>query len=261
MIPEVVRVTKVSQETGDVHTLFLEKPGFSFDSGQFNMLYVFGKGEVPVSIAGFKDGQIVHTVRSVGKVTDALCRINEGDEVGIRGPFGNGWPKPHSKTVLLVAGGIGLVPLAPTIDYLSQHRRDFERVILIYGARTPGDIIYQQQMARWLANIEIQQTVDVCTSVWSGHVGNVITLIDRLDLDWPQTQVYTCGPEVMMRFVARNVMEKGVLADAIYLSLERNMKCATGHCGHCQFGAMFTCKDGPVFAYPAIERLLKIREL
>jgi len=262
VIPEFTQIKRVRKDADDVRTIFLDKPGFSYEFGQFNMLYAFGKGEVPISISGYQDNQIQHTIRSVGAVSDALCQVSEGDFVGLRGPFGSAWPQPQEKqNLFIVVGGIGLAPLTPTIEFLYDNRENYGQSHLVYGARSPKGVIFQEQLSRWNKGIQVHQTVDVGDADWAGDVGNVTQVFPKIELNWPNTEVYTCGPEVMMRFTVQAMLEKKVPEENIHLSFERNMKCAIGHCGHCQFGPKFMCKDGPVFSYAQIKHLWKVREL
>jgi NAD(P)H-flavin reductase len=230
--------------------------------GQFNMLYVFGVGEVPISISAFPsaslrtgsgpDGSIAHTVRDVGAVTSSLTRLKKGDSLGVRGPFGSTWPVDQAKggDVVLVAGGIGLAPLRPVVYSILARRGDFGKVALLYGARTPSEVLYPREIARWRnRGIEVQVTVDRAVDPWEGEVGVVTRLIPKASFDPQNCIAMICGPEVMMRFAITELQQLGVGDDRIYISMERNMKCAMSLCGHCQLGPHFICKDGPVFPY------------
>lgn len=271
MLPQLFQIRSRKQETNDTFTLELEpiEPGieFEFFPGQFNMIYVFGVGEVPISISGDpnKKNRIVHTVRIVGTVTKAMGRLRKGDVLGIRGPFGTSWPVDRCEgcDVVIVAGGIGLAPLRPAIYYILSNRGKYNRVILLYGARTPGDILYKNEIEKWKArfDFEVYVTVDRGTSEWKGNVGVVTTLIPRAPFDPSNAIAFVCGPEVMMRFTAIELIKRGVKENNIFLSMERNMKCGIGLCGHCQFGPVFICKDGPVFSYNQIKDLILKREI
>ncbi|HKS96321.1 MAG TPA: FAD/NAD(P)-binding protein [Terriglobia bacterium] len=271
MLPQPVRVRQTERETHDTFTLRLEPPdrssGFQFKAGQFNMVYVFGVGEVPISISGdpAKPETLVHTTRAVGAVTDAFCRSRRGTAIGIRGPFGSGWPLADAacRDVVIIAGGIGLAPLRPVLYTIVSNRQQYGKVALLYGTRTPEDILYQKELERWRArfDLQIEVTVDRAPAAWRGTVAVVTALIPRATFDPGRTTALLCGPEVMMRFAARALLDRGVSPNHIYLSLERNMKCAVGFCGHCQFGPTFICKDGPVFRYDRIAPLLGIREM
>ncbi len=271
-LPSPFQVTGVRRETSDTITLRLRPPDgqvFSFQPGQFNMLYLFGIGEVPISISGVhpRTHDLEHTVRAVGYVTRALARLRRGDVVGVRGPFGHGWPleEVRGRDILILAGGIGLAPLRPALQYLLTHSPDYEQIVLLCGARTPADLLYQPELERWRGRLDLQVfvTVDRGDELWRGHIGVVTTLLPLVErfLDMRRAVVLMCGPEVMLRVAVRELEDRGVPAEQIFLSLERNMKCAVGFCGHCQFGPAFICRDGPVFPLPRVRSLLEIREL
>lgn len=271
MAPSPFRVQKVRRETRDTFTLELQRANGAahspFLAGQFNMLYVFGVGEVPMSITGDPGDPdtIVHTTRNVGAVTGAVCKLKRGDMVGVRGPFGTPWPVEEAagKDVIIVAGGIGLAPLRPVIYQILSDRAKYGKVNLIYGSRTPADILFQNELAKWRSRLDFRAevTVDRAAAAWRGSVGVVTTLIPKVSFDPQRTVAMICGPEVMMRFVARELEDRGVEKERVYISMERNMKCAVGFCGHCQLGPAFICKQGPVFRYDRIVPLLGIREL
>jgi NAD(P)H-flavin reductase len=269
MVPTAARVMRVRRELGDVWTLDIEpgSAGFPFAPGQFNMLYAFGVGEAPISISGdpSEPGTLVHTIRAVGKVSSALTRLKQGDFVGLRGPFGAGWPVEEAvgSDVVVVAGGLGLAPLRPALYRLFTARESYGRIILLCGARSPRDILFRAELERWRRrlDIEIEVTVDHATPDWRGNVGVLTTLIARAAFDRHHTVAMVCGPEIMMRFAAVELESAGVPDEAIYLSMERNMKCAIGHCGHCQFGADFICKDGPVMTFGHLRNRLACSEI
>jgi NAD(P)H-flavin reductase len=199
---------------------------------------------------------IGHTIRYAGSVTRALGRLKVGDMVGVRGPYGSAWPleKALGKSLVIVAGGIGLAPLRPALFSILRRREDFGRVVLLCGARTPADLLYTDEFDRWQAGgIELHTTVDLADEKWRGQVGVVPALFYRIRVDPKQTLVMTCGPEIMMRFVIYEALARRIPKESIFLSMERNMKCAIGFCGHCQFGPTFICKDGPVLNFAAIE--------
>ena len=266
MVPSPFRVQRVRQETHDTFTLELEPArggdGFSFQAGQFNMLYVFGVGEVPISISGdpTKTKMLVHTTRAVGTVTKAMRRLKRGDILGVRGPFGRHWPVDVAagSDIVIVAGGIGLAPLRPAMYQLLSQRDHYDKVVLLYGARTPEEILFPRELERWRAHfdLEVHVTVDRAMGGWRGNVGVVTTLIQKAPFNARNTTAMVCGPEVMMRFTVMELLKRGVKTDNIHISMERNMKCAIGFCGHCQFGPVFVCKDGPVFVYGRIKDLL-----
>ncbi|PPD44516.1 MAG: Ni/Fe hydrogenase subunit gamma [Methylocystis sp.] len=269
MVPQVAHVRGRRKDTPDAWTLDLELANGArliYAPGQFNMLTAFGVGEAAISVSGDPaGGPLIHTIRAVGPVSRALTALEPGDPIGVRGPFGVGWPmaQAEGKDVLLVAGGLGLAPLRPALYRLLGERARFGRVTLLFGARTPEDIVFRHEVESWRArfDIDVDVTVDHAASEWHGHVGVVTTLISRATFDPCNALAMICGPEVMMRFVAMALVEKGFGEDAIYLSMERNMKCAIGHCGHCQLGPTFICRDGPVFTYAQLKRFLAIKEL
>lgn len=271
MIPELHRVTRVRRETADTFTLELEPangaPVCRFAAGQFNMLYAFGNGEVPISISGnpLAPSPLLHTVRAVGAVTQALIKLVPGVTIGVRGPFGTNWPldEAEGKDIVIVAGGIGLAPLRPAIYQIVARRERYGQVALCYGARTPKEMLYPNELRRWRSRFDmfVALTVDNAAANWKGSVGVVTRLIPRSDFDPLHTVALVCGPEIMMRYSVKALMERGLEPDDIYVSLERNMKCAIGFCGHCQLGTEFVCKDGPVFRYSRVGNALNIREM
>jgi NAD(P)H-flavin reductase len=255
------------RESSDTVTLLLDAgSGFAFAPGQFNMLYAFGVGEVAISVSGdsARPEQLVHTVRAVGSVTRTLCAKRRGACVGVRGPFGSAWPlaEARGRDVVVTAGGLGLAPLRPAIYELLRRRDQYGRIAILYGARSPGDLLYRRELSRWRArlDVEVRVTVDRAGPGWRGPVGVVSSLLDRLELDHASAVALVCGPEVMMRVAARDLERLGVARERIHLSLERNMKCGLGHCGHCQLGPHFVCKDGPVLRYDRVADLLHLRE-
>ena len=272
MVPTPYVVQKVRRETADTFTLGLTLPGgpapqFHFAPGQFNMLYAFGVGEVPISISGdpARPATLVHTVRDVGNVTHAICRLKKGEALGVRGPLGAPWPVALApgKDVIIVAGGLGLAPLRPAIYHLLNQRSAFGNVELIYGARTPGDLLYRKELERWRGrfDLRVHVTVDSAPNDWRGNVGVVTNLIGRARFDAPSTLALICGPGVMMRFTVLELLSHGLTPQQIYVSMERNMKCGIGLCGHCQWGPFFICKNGPVFRFDRIKDWFDRREV
>ncbi|MFP3914685.1 MAG: FAD/NAD(P)-binding protein [Actinomycetota bacterium] len=270
MLPRPFRVTSRRVETEDTVTLTMEPEdgqGLSFRPGQFTMLYVFGVGEVPISISGdpHDPSVLMHTVRSVGAVTRAIVDLDVGDPVGIRGPYGTGWPTRETEgtDLLVVAGGIGLAPLRPAVVDALARRDSFGSVSLLYGSRSPADLLFPDELHRWRArfDMEVEVTVDRADPGWFGDVGVVTRLLPRVPLDPSRTVAMVCGPEIMMKVVADELTEQGVPDDRIYVSLERNMKCAIGFCGHCQYGPDFICRDGPVLAHSTVADRLKVPRL
>jgi NAD(P)H-flavin reductase len=268
MAPLPFRVTRRRRELRDTWTLELEPvsgdriaPG----PGQFTMLYSFGVGEVPISVSGGAGGPLVHTVRAVGAVTEAICAARPGAVLGVRGPFGNTWPVESAagSDIVIVAGGIGLAPLRPALRAVLDRRGAYGEVALLYGSRTPSDLLYRTELQRLRGRFDLQVdvTVDTADRGWQGKVGVVPKLVDTARFDPASTVAFVCGPEIMMRFTARALLERGVPADRIHLSMERNMRCGLGHCGHCQLGSTLICRDGPVYRYDEIEPLMAVREL
>ncbi|HEX5200581.1 MAG TPA: FAD/NAD(P)-binding protein [Actinoplanes sp.] len=264
-VPYRVRARRV--ETADTVTLELsndDRPLPAFRPGQFAMLTAYGIGEVPISLSGGGDsGRLVHTLRSVGAVTAALHACEPGRVVGVRGPFGSEWDvgAARGRDVVVVAGGIGLAPLRPVVEALMARRADFGRVSVLVGARTPADLLYPEDLRRWARRAQVAVIVDRPAEGWTGDVGLVTTLIPRADLDPAGAVAFVCGPEVMMRFVAEALTRRGLTGHEIRVSLERDMRCGAGWCGHCQLGPVLVCRDGPVFRYDSVEPLLRVREL
>jgi NAD(P)H-flavin reductase len=268
-VPQLYRVGRVRRELADTMTLELAPfagPRPSFEPGQFNMLYAFGVGEVAVSISGAADASsFIHTVRDVGAVSGAIAALEAGATIGLRGPFGTGWPvvSAQGADLLLVAGGLGLAPLRPAIYHVLANRPRYGRVVILVGSRNPLGMLYRRELEEWRRrlDVDIEMTVDHADADWHGNVGVVPSLIRRVAFDPHETIALICGPEVMMRFTVNALREAGVLPDRIYLSMERNMKCAIGLCGHCQFGPAFVCKDGPVMRFDRIAEILAVREI
>ena len=270
MLTAPLRVRKNRRETADTRTLELAfadgRNAPAWRPGQFMMLYVFGAGEIPISISGdpARRDTITHTVRAVGDVSRAICRAKPGSAIGVRGPFGSAWPtdRCEEQDVVLVAGGIGLAPLRPVLCAIIANRSRYRRVSLLVGARTPDILLYRGEMNRWRKrDIDVRLTVDAAAPGWEGAVGPVTTLIPRADFDASHAAAFIVGPEIMMRFVVQALAHRGVPLDRLFVSLERNMKCAVGFCGHCQLGPTFICKDGPVFPYSQLEHWLSIRNV
>ena len=263
--PRLVTVEARRRESHDTVSIDIEDAAVRYAPGQFNMLYAFGKGEVPISISAVEGGRITHTVRSVGLVTDSLTRLRRGETVGIRGPFGNGWPiaELKGKDVVVVAGGLGLAPLRPAIHALLASRGDYGRVLVLYGARTPADLLFTKEVERWRGRFDVEAmvTVDAAATSWRGDVGVVTQLFRRLSLAPERSGALVCGPEVMMRFAAEGLVDAGIQPSRIWLSMERNMQCGAGVCGHCQLGPFLLCRDGPVLPLASLAPLMKVREL
>ena len=269
-LPQPYRILRRRRETADTWTLDLQPAGggeaIRFAPGQFTMVYAFGAGEVPISISGdpTRGDRLVHTVRAAGATTRAVCAAKRGGVLGIRGPYGTAWPVERAEggDLVIAAGGIGLAPLRPALYAALARREAYRRVVLLYGGRSPLELLYRSELEQWRAGgIDVHVTVDRADEGWRGAVGVVTTLIERAHFDPATTTAFVCGPEVMMRFTAAGLRSGGVPAERIQLSMERNMKCALGQCGRCQFGPVFVCGDGPVFSYAAIEPLLAVPEL
>jgi NAD(P)H-flavin reductase len=270
MLPVSYLVADKHQDLADTWTLELEPANgdgvAGFGPGQFSMLYAFGNGEVPISVSGGGEagGRVGQTIRAVGEATRALCALEPGMQVGVRGPFGNTWPLREAEggDVVVVCGGIGLAPLRLALNHLLANRDSYREISLLYGARSPNETLYPGELERWReAGITVATTVDSAPGDYEGRVGLVTKLIPEAGFEGARTNALVCGPEVMMRFVSSALQDRGVPLDSIYVSLERNKKCAIGHCGHCQLAHRFVCKDGPVFPLGRIQTLLGVREL
>ncbi len=270
-LPEVCVVTDVCRENKSTVTLELEnsssEPHSQPLAGQFHMLYAFGVGEIPVSFSRIESDKVAHTVREVGAVSKAIAALKPGASLGVRGPFGNSWSvsaKEH-KHIVLIAGGLGLAPLRPLIERLWQESRKYEQILLLIGSRDPQSMLFTDDVTRWRTRIEVRRSVDSCQfrnrgDDWNESVGFVHTLLDRESELSKDTAAFICGPEIMMRHCAERLVELGVNSRQISLSLERNMKCGIGLCGHCQFGPDFLCKQGPIGNYHNLRPRLRIRE-
>ncbi len=280
--PQDAVIVAIQRETYDVltYTLVLKDGGeFSFKPGQFNMVGLPGMGEAPISISSEPSRLALspstelrtspvevresfdHTIRAVGNVTKALANLKEGDEVMIRGPYGSGWPmeEARGKDILIVAGGIGLAPLRPFIFHIFENRADFGYLEILYGARTPDDMLYTREFPEWRKQEEVRLllTVDRLPEgkAWEYEIGLVTEFFDFVEISPVNGIALTCGPEIMMRFVTMGLLQRGFSPGRVYLSMERRMKCGIAHCGHCQIGPKYVCQDGPVFTYRALRGL------
>ena len=270
MLPLPFRVRSRRKETADTFTLEFSPEGpahpFPFSPGQFNMLYLPGVGEVPISISTLAahPGAVAHTIRSVGPVSSGLCRLEPKAPLGLRGPFGRGWPLKEAEggDLLLLAGGIGLAPLRPAVESVLERRERYGKVFLLYGARSPAELLYRKELEQWRSrlDIEVGVTVDRSERGWKGRVGVVTTLLHGADLEPGRTTAFLCGPEVMLRFAAQELERLEFDPSRVFVSMERNMKCAVGFCGHCQYGPDFICKDGPVLPYSRVRDRRALRE-
>jgi NAD(P)H-flavin reductase len=270
MVPVPYRVTGRTVETRDSVTLRLEPAGRAlpgFQPGQFSMLYRHGVGEIAISVSGdpAAGGVLTHTIRDVGAVSRALHQAGIGEIIGVRGPFGTSWglDTATGHDLFIVAGGVGLAPLRPALLGALARREAYGRIVLIAGARSPAEFLFRGQLEDWsaTAGLEVGLTIDAPANGWSGPVGFVTEPLARLPLDPQRTIAFVCGPEPMIRFSANVLLGKGLAASAIRISVERNMKCGIGLCGHCQLGPLLVCRDGPVIDYEQARPLLAIREL
>ncbi len=269
--PNWAEVVKITSEIEGVATYWLKftdpamQAAYTFQPGQFNMVYVPGYGEAAISISSDVEEHdtVGHTIRFVGNVTKAVGRLKVGDVVGLRGPFGTSWPihEMVGKDVFIACGGIGLPPLRPVLYHIMKNRSDYGKVTLLYGARVPTDLMYTSEYEAWKkAGIEVETTVDRGDASWAGRVGVVPMWFYQFRINARNTTVLTCGPEIMIRFVIYEALARRVPLENIYVSLERNMKCGQGSCGHCQLGPYFICKDGPVFRFDALEPFFNVEE-
>lgn len=270
MVPVPYRVLRRTREAAGVVTLELAPAdggaALKFAPGQFTMVYRFGVGEIPLSISGDPNQpHLVHTIRDVGTVSHALSELRRGDVVGVRGPFGSPWPVVITRgyDLLVIAGGLGLAPVRPILYHVLNDRASYGHVNLLCGSRSLKDLPFKQELEKWRArlDLDVRVTVDRADLTWRGPVGVVTKLIDKATFAPDQTVAFVCGPEVMMRFAIAALTQAGLEERAIYLSMERNMKCAIGHCGRCQFGPAFICKDGPVLRHDRVGRLLALKEI
>ena len=269
LIPMEAVILEARPETYDTTTYTLafkdreRRTNFRFRPGQFNMLSVMGIGEAPISFSSppRPDGTFQHTIRAVGNVTQAVARLGAGGVVGLRGPFGRGWPMEEifGNHVLVIAGGIGLAPLRPVIEHIIANAHDYRSLTILYGARTPRDLVFTADYPRWGAapGVRLLLTVDRTDGQpWPHRTGVVPVLLEEVDLPTASTVALVCGPEVMMQFVLIDLLKRGYVPPRIYISVERRMECGIAQCGHCFFGPKFVCKDGPVFRYSEIQGLL-----
>jgi anaerobic sulfite reductase subunit B len=265
--PRPFRVVHRRREAPAVWTLELEPVSgapLRPIPGQFTMVYAFGVGEVALSVSGDGDGRLTHTVAAVGAVTTAICDSRPGAVLGVRGPLGNGWPLAQARgsDVVVVAGGVGLAPLRGALRYLLEHRGEYGEVVLLYGSRSPASVLFRAEVERFRRRgMSVDVIVDAAGPEWPGRVGFVTELVPRARFDPEATVAMVCGPEVMMLHSARALLDRGVAAENIYVSLERSMRCGIGQCGHCQLGPTIICRDGPVYTYDQVATALRVREL
>jgi NAD(P)H-flavin reductase len=271
MVPETAVIEQIHYEAADIATYRLTftnptvRENYRYLPGQFNMLHLPGLGEIAISISSDPDKPeiLLHTIREAGNVTKAMARLKKGDIIGVRGPFGSSWPvdRAEGKDLIIVGGGIGLAPLRPAIYHAINHREKYGQVTILSGARSPADLLYPEEYDEWRKHdIEVLVTVDRADRNWQGNVGVVPMMFYNMRPKAQQTIVFTCGPEIMMRFVVYEALARRIPKESIFVSLERNMKCAIGFCGHCQFGPFYLCKEGPVLGYHRIEPFFGVEE-
>ena len=272
-VPHLAEIVEKRWEAPRIFTYRLRfrdearRRGFRFAPGQFNMIYTFGVGEVPISIVSDpEEGDLLdHTIRVAGDVTGALDRLDAGDVVGLRGPYGSGWPleEARGKDVVLVTGGLGCAPVVSVINYITKRRESYGALKILHGIKTPKDLLYRERFQAWghIPNTEVHLTSDQGDGQWRYHIGVVTNLFRRIVIDTANSLVMMCGPETMMRFAVRDLLGQGLSAERIFLSLERNMKCAVVLCGHCQYGPTFVCREGPVYRYDRIQPWFEVKEI
>lgn len=271
LIPFEATIKWIKKETRDTSTYALRinskeiQKTYRYKPGQFNMLYIPGVGEAPISISsGPSDKELTHTIRVAGDVTTSISKLKAGDTLFIRGPFGSSWPieEIEDSSLMVIAGGLGIAPLRSVLRELTK-RRSKKRGFILYGAKTPKDIIFRDEFPRYRDCFDVFLTVDKADpeEYWRGYIGKVTDLFDKLNFDPLNTVVFICGPEIMMQSCIKELIIKGVAGEKIFLSMERNMNCGVGICGHCMFGPKFICKDGPVFRFSDIEEFLGIKEI
>lgn len=270
-LPLEAEIVERVQESTTVFTLRLRltdeaaRDAYRFEPGQFNMLYLYGAGEVPISIVSDpqEPALLGHTIRVVGRVTKALAELQPGERIGLRGPYGRGWPlrQAPGHDVLIVTGGLGCAPVVSVISYVLMRRASFGKLTIIQGVKHAEDLLWRDRYAYWatLPDTQVLLAADHGGPVWPWHVGVVTEVFDDANIDPARTFVMMCGPEGMMRASVRNLTGRGVAEEHIYVNMERNMQCAVGHCGHCQYGGAFVCRQGPVFAYPEVKALFDVR--
>ncbi|MBF0327677.1 MAG: FAD/NAD(P)-binding protein [Nitrospirae bacterium] len=231
------------------------------EPGQFVMVSIFGVGEAPISVCSSptKRGSFELCVRDAGKVTGAMHRLEAGDEIGIRGPYGKGFPIRilEGNDLLMVAGGLGIAPLRSLIKYAFDNRRDFGKIHIMLGCKTSDDLLFEDELNQWFKRMDVHYecTVDRAASDWDGHVGQITTLLPGVHLETERTFAIVVGPPVMYKFVLRELIKKNIPENQIILSFERHMKCGMGKCGRCQIQNLYCCQDGPVFNYADIKNM------
>lgn len=256
--PSIVSLTMRLTSSADANN-------FKFQPGQFNMLYLYGVGEIPISISSdpASTDTLTHTIRDVGRVSHGLARLEAGDRIGLRGPFGRGWPLQdvRSNNVIVITGGLGCAPVVPVIDYVINRRSEYGQLVIMQGVKHSDDLIWRNRYDAWDAHSDTQVLLaaDAGAKHWNGVVGPVTELFDQAKLPTANTAAFLCGPGPMINACVKRLRKDGLPEDKIWVSMERNMQCALGHCGHCQFGDKFVCKDGPVFSYADIQHLFGLK--
>jgi NAD(P)H-flavin reductase len=272
-MPVPARIIDIKDENINTYTIRIRiedeaiRNAYRWAPGQFNMLYAAGVGEAAISISSDpeKPAELEHTIRAVGSVTRAIKNIGAGGIIGLRGPFGTNWPMEgiKDKNVVMVAGGIGLAPIRPMIYWLLRHRDQCKRAILLYGCRSPADRVFASELEAWEqeGSIDVLVTVDNEMDGWTGPVGVVTHLLKRIRVDARHTTVMVCGPKILNRTASWQFLQLHVRPEQVYVSLERNMNCGFGQCGHCQYGSKFVCRDGPVFRFADIANIFAKEEI
>ncbi len=270
-LPWEARIVERIQESPGLFTLRLQlsdaaaQGDYRFAPGQFNMLYLHGAGEVAISIVSDPEDEslIDHTIRAVGRVTRGLEQLKAGERIGLRGPYGRGWPlaAAEGRDIVVITGGLGCAPVVSVIEYIARRRHQFGRLNIVQGVKHSSDLIWRERYAAWsrLADTRVLLAADAGEPWWPFHIGRITDLFGQLQFDPRRVSVMMCGPEGMMRVAARNMGAAGVNDTDIWLSMERNMQCALGHCGHCQYGAKFICRDGPVFSFDEVRELFEVK--
>ena len=268
-LPWEAEIVERTQETPDIFTWRLRFTDpevarqYTFQHGQFNMLYLYGVGEVAISVMSGDGSSLLHTLRAVGRVTRKMMELPPGSRVGVRGPFGRGWPlaEARGKDIVFVTAGLGCAPVMSSIRYGEAHREDYGRLVIMQSVRYRHEALWEPQYAAWRAqpNTQVLLTSSRDKTRWPlWELGRVGVLLDKAEYDKDNCCVMMCGPDLMMRDTARTLLGNGVPGEQVFVSLERNMQCAVGHCGHCQLGGKFVCKDGPVFSFPEVAALMDV---
>jgi len=266
-LPQEAQIIERIEESPGLFTLRLRftdpqvQSAYQFEPGQFNMLYLHGVGEIPISIVSDPKDELIfeHTIRAVGRVSNAMSCLKPGGFIGVRGPYGRGWPlqAAEQRDVVVVTGGLGCAPVVSVINYIAHRRERFGKLNIVQGVKHSSDFIWRERYDHWreMPDTTVLLAADRGEPIWPWHIGRVTDLFDQLDFDPAHVSVMLCGPEGMMRVVVRQMLDRKVAESDIWLSMERNMQCAVGHCGHCQYGGKFICKDGPVFSFTELKPL------